>query len=93
MKFKINYTMTNEDKIREILDKHFGHHVKEGSDEWYTRNYQNRFSDLQEMAAWKQEDMIGKFMKFLHAECTDARLLHWKDEIIKQKIEQLMKEE
>ena len=52
--------MTNEEKIIDIIDKHFGYHITEGSDEWYTRNYQNRFSDLQEMAAWKQEQMIEK---------------------------------
>lgn len=47
--------MTSEEKIIEILDKHFGYHVTQGSDEWYTRNYQNRFADLQEMAEWKDE--------------------------------------
>ena len=46
-----------------------------------------------EMAEWKEQQMIEKFMKFLHTECSDARLLHWKDEIIRQKIEKTMREE
>lgn len=46
-----------------------------------------------EMAEWKEQEMIEKFMKFLHTECYDARLLHWKDEIIRQKIEKAMREE
>lgn len=55
----------DEDKVKEILNKHFGHPVKEGSDEWYTLNYQNRFRDLQEMASWKEQQMIKKAVKYL----------------------------
>lgn len=71
--------MTQEEKIREILDRHFGHHVTEGSDEWYTRNYQNRFLDLQVMAEWKEQQMLDKAVNYIynHAHVTtfgDIRL-------------------
>jgi hypothetical protein len=63
--------MTQEEKIREILDRHFGHHVVEGSDEWYTRNYQNRFLDLQVIAEWKDEQ-FAKERKELIAKANQA---------------------
>lgn len=43
-----------------------------------------------ELAKWKESQMIDRFMSFLHKECTDARLLHLKDEVIREKIEQHM---
>jgi hypothetical protein len=53
--------MTNEEKVIQILDKHYGYHVNQGSDMWYTGNYQDMFAHLIEMAEWKDK----QFKEFL----------------------------
>lgn len=62
--------MTKEEKIIEILDKHYGYHVNQGSDVWFTNGYQDRFAHLLEMAEWKEQQMIEKSCEWLqkHAE-------------------------
>lgn len=76
--------MNNEDKAKQLYRKYRDTNFAPES---------AAFNAAMEMAEWKEQQMIEKFMKFLHTECSDARLLHLKDEIIRQKIEKAMREE
>lgn len=57
--------MKTEEKIRDILNRHYGHEVMAGSDLWFTKQYQDRYAHLLEMAEWKEKQMIEKACKWL----------------------------
>lgn len=62
--------MTDNEKIRDILNRHYGHEVMAGSDLWFTKQYQDRFAHLLEMADWKKEQMIDKACEWWENELT-----------------------
>lgn len=59
--------MTDNEKIRDILNRHYGHEVMAGSDLWFTKQYQDRFAHLLEMAEWKEQEMIKKACEWLES--------------------------
>lgn len=67
-KNQMNLAMTVEEKIRDILNRHYGYEVMAGTDLWFTKQYQDRFAHLLEMAEWKDEQLINKACEWL----TDA---------------------
>ena len=69
---KDNYkdSFNDKDKIRDILNRHYGHKVMAGSDLWFTEQYQDRFAHLLEMAEWKEKQMIEKACEWWENELT-----------------------
>lgn len=57
--------MTDNEKIRDILNRHYRHEVMAGSDLWFTKQYQDRFAHLLEIAEWKEQQMIDKACEWL----------------------------
>lgn len=61
--------MKNEEKARDILDRHYGYKVMAGTDLWFTKQYQDRFAHLLEMAEWKDSkirDILFSYTKWLN---------------------------
>lgn len=76
--------MTNEEKANTYAQKHF---IREG-----VISRDSLKKHFKKLLDWKEQQMIEKFTKFLHTECSDSKLLHWKDEVIRQLIKEAMEE-
>lgn len=53
--------MTNEEKIRDILNRKYGYKIEGNDPIFWTRQYQYEFARLQEMAEWKETQMLAIF--------------------------------
>lgn len=69
--------MTDNEKIRDILNRHYGHEVMAGSDLWFTKQYQDRFAHLFEMAKWKENQMIKKAIEWLKENTSSYMSIYW----------------
>lgn len=63
--------MTNEEKIRDILNRKYGYEIKGNDSIFWTRQYQSEFARLQEMAEWKEKQMIAIFTEEMKKQLKD----------------------
>lgn len=63
--------MTDNEKIRDIINRHYGHEVMAGSDLWFTKQYQDRFAHLLEMAEWKNKQFQEEKKQLIEKDCKE----------------------
>ena len=87
----------DEEKAKEILDRLTYDGVEQifpdkpwhSCEDLTSKQVRGFIMDIStEIVQWKESQMIEKFILFLHKECYDTRLLHWKDEVVREKIQQ-----